>query len=540
MAFRKVGLALSLIAGSAVLAQDHQVITRSDDGSEPQVLHFSMPDFIELREPDFVQRDLPIFVEKLVLSTEQTAVVQRHIEEYLEAFKKLIGEHLPQGDGMMKIALGPDGQEGPGLMVVAPDQELGEIGEMVQGEFSDEMPAELGMDVRVRIGGTAPVEPDEEMPEGGVAVKIGLPEGEELSPEMRKKLEEAAAKIAEEMRAKLEKQLADGDGGMLPPREVSIEDLQKRQADLAAKAESMRAAKTSLRQTFITTLQTTVLTEEQIERWPALERTLRREKNLPKGRLSGERTNLVGLLKDFELTEAERAAIAPHLDAYELAMDNALRQRDEFLPGSQAKIHTALQHGDADKALTLVDRATSLRVAVRSLNEQYGETISLSLPEAKASEFRAQLERTSFPSVYRTTHGQKVFAASRKIEGLQPETLQSILELEKAYEVELRDHNAQLRQTLVRNEPLEPRRRMEQLGRVVLDQEHPGDVFADEDKDPDPIRTAFAKRRELDERYAKLIESMLPPDQAAQLPKRAAAKRAEPVMIRLPVQPIAQ
>src|SRR5881394_2502824 len=65
------------------------VVQRNDDGGTPQIMHFTMPDFMELRRPDFLKRDVPTFREKLELSEAQQAAIQRQIEEYLAAFEAL-------------------------------------------------------------------------------------------------------------------------------------------------------------------------------------------------------------------------------------------------------------------------------------------------------------------------------------------------------------------------------------------------------------------------------------------------------------------
>ncbi len=97
-------LMLTLLSGliaipAAVLAQSggHRVMVFEDDsGSGPQVLHFSGPDFGQLRKPDFIRRDLPIFREHLVLDGVQHAIVGVLLDVYLDAFKLLVETSLPQ------------------------------------------------------------------------------------------------------------------------------------------------------------------------------------------------------------------------------------------------------------------------------------------------------------------------------------------------------------------------------------------------------------------------------------------------------------
>jgi hypothetical protein len=503
-----------------------------------------MPDFFELRQPDFVKRDLPTFTEKLMLSAEQAAVVERMIEEYLAALQKIAAEHLPKGgDGPMKIDLGQDENgEHTGLMVVGPEDDLGELDEIIE-DFGppDGMPRQLGIGVDMRIGDPAGNEEhDAAVPEPGVFISLDSPDGEEMSPEMREKLEEAAAKIAEKMKKRMEKQIAEGgDPAEVMPfaGPVAIEDLQKRQQEMAAKAEVFRSAKANLRQTFISNVQTT-LAAPQMERWPDLDRALRRQKTLPRGRLSGERTDLIRVFASIQPTESERQAVSDELAAYELELDQALQQRNEIVPDSQRKLDEAMQKGDTEKALSILDRATSLRIAVRSVNEKFAEALASKLTDDRAAIFRQAALKASYPSVYRTTHVQRIFDKLKKIEGIDPAVQADLAQLEEAYQIELEGVNTQVRLAVARHEPDQPRRGIEHVHKVVTHQVEPGRLGQNDEQDP--IREAFDRRRDLDRRYDKQIKSLLTADQIAQLPKAPSRRRSEPVIIQVPSPPVAQ
>ena len=97
-------LLLTVLSGlvaipAGVLAQSSQhrmMVFEDDSGSGPQVLHFTGPDFGDLRKPDFVRRDLPIFREELELDGVQHAIVQVLLDAYLDAFKVLVKQGMPQ------------------------------------------------------------------------------------------------------------------------------------------------------------------------------------------------------------------------------------------------------------------------------------------------------------------------------------------------------------------------------------------------------------------------------------------------------------
>src|SRR5688572_10090845 len=88
-------IAALLVASIALAQASQQALIVQDNGQQPTVAVFERPDFAELRQPDFIHLDLPIFKEKLVLSDEQSAAIERRMEQYLAEFKKLLHDTLP-------------------------------------------------------------------------------------------------------------------------------------------------------------------------------------------------------------------------------------------------------------------------------------------------------------------------------------------------------------------------------------------------------------------------------------------------------------
>jgi hypothetical protein len=133
----------------------------------------------------------------------------------------------------MRIKLGPDGPGGEegeeggereavifdmGEAVPDLDGMLEEDSEIV--ELGEDMPGGMAIGMEVRIpgpggegdeGGGAPaqVAPGGDA-EPGVAISFESANGEEIPEEVRKKLEEAATKMAEKMKAQIEQQMAEG------------------------------------------------------------------------------------------------------------------------------------------------------------------------------------------------------------------------------------------------------------------------------------------------------------------------------------------
>lgn len=545
---------VSPAAGQSRAGGHMMIVNRNDDGSGegPQIMHFSMPDVFALRQPDFLKRDLPIFRDKLVLSEAQQAAMERHVEKYLEEFEALKKEKMPSAQaGPMVFALG-GGEDGPIGLALAhenpdelPELALGEWGEM-EGDLAPGM----GMDIGVRVtaampagGGEAVAMGDAADGEPQVAIQVASANGAEIPEDLRKKLEERAAEMAEKIKQQVEARLAEGQqpdqaageglAAMEPLMGANIEELQRRQQEMAEQAEAFAKAKTELRQKFVAEAQTQ-LAEPQVERWPALERALLREKSLPKGRVPGERTDLFKVAKSAGLDESHQGTIAPQLDQYDLALDGALRQRNDFVDDAGDKVDKALQEKNFDKALSIVDRATALRLAVRSVNEQFTQAIAALLPPDKAESFRSAVLKASYPMVYRKTFANKTFEAASKIEGVDENTLAAINELSASYQLELTQVNEQIRKAIDLNDPKEPRRPIEHMKQMAAGTP-PEEAMTLLD-DPEAVKKAFGKRRELDLRYAKFVSDLLTPEQREQLPKPPPQRTGEPIIIRRAVE----
>ena len=535
------------LAATGVAVQSHdvnaqsgrQVMIVNDDGGGPVMRHFSMPDLMELREPDFTHRDVPIFQEKLVLSDAQVAAIERQITVYLDALEQLRKSLLsfpgaePMVFGPVQV-MGGEGAPGEGdaaAIVVAPGG--GDLPMITMDEL-DEMGGEMGFELGVRVMADSGDPADVEAGEPDVSVAIQS--SEDLPEEVRKKLEEQAQAIAEKIKAQLEEQRAQGEGGAgaapLPlPGLDDVSKMEERQAEIEKAAKEFRKAKTQLRHEFVVETQST-LSQQQLERWPSLERALLRERSLPKSRLSGERTDLFKVIKPLNLDQAQIAAISPHLDSYDLELDAALRQRNAVVEEVTPKLDKAMSEQDFDRALAALDRAIAARVAVRSVNERYIDAMADVLPSETAEAFRNATLKASYPQIYRATFADRTFEAAYKLEGVDQNTTSRLREIEEAYRVERAEHDVRIRKTIDKHQPQEPRRPFEHMKQM---QEQGGQeegrpmMHINQD---DPVREALGKRRELDERYAKMVAAVLSPEQAAQLPKPPVLRTGQPMIIR--------
>ena len=346
-------------------------------------------------------------------------------------------------------------------------------------------------------------------------------------PALRKKLEEKALELAEKIRERISENEAAGLdplAGDISPAD-RIEERRRHFREISEKAKAFVRTKARLREEFVAQV-LAQLSGEQLERWPSLDRTLTRHKKLPQGRLDGERTDLLKVVEKLGLEEIEQEAISQQLYDYEVSLHDALVARDAYLSDAGEAVDKALASGDPDKALSVVDRGTAFRVAVRTVNEQFTDTIAARLSAPNDARLPQMVSRASYPRVYRRTRAQKAFDAARALGGLDEETRTGIDELQEAYADGLKVINERLRHTIHKHQPLQPRRPIEHTKEILSGNAavfNPGD---------DPIRSAFRKRSEFDERFMKLLYARFTLEQVATLPKLPSQTRREPITVR--------
>jgi hypothetical protein len=534
-----VTLALAIDAAAALGQDGSSVMIQRDEGGT-RVRHISMPNLEALRTPDFTRKDLPIFTEKLVLSEAQTEATGRRIDAYVSAFMVLTRELAVVAGPEAEFVLQPEGAPaGPRGGMLRPGPMGG------PGVAFDDLEAQLppGSQVGVSIaigvdeggdadGGGAPPQPSAD-----VQVGIETPGGEDVSPELLAKFQERAdalaAQVMEQVAAQQEARAAGeapaglprGAGAMLNTPEA----MEEHQAELKAKVDEFLKDKAKLRSQFVGDVQSD-LADEQIQRWPALERALTRERSLPKGRISGESTDLVKLVAAQKLAESEMATLATSIEAYEVDLDGALKRRDAFLADANQGIDEAISSGDPDKAIAIAERAADLRVAVRKTNQQHAEQIALELGGEQGAAFRSAALQAFYPRIYHMTRGQRMFAAIKQMDDLPTDLVAAVAESQASYDGELKALNDHIRQTIDREEPRERLRGLEQLKRTMRGEDVNDDGEPALTMPDDPIREALEKRADMDDRYLRSVASLLPADRASELPKPRTHKG--PIVIR--------
>jgi len=505
-----------------------------DGDSFVESINLVMPDMQRLRTPDYDADDQPVIRTTLRLSEPQDAAVARLISDYLERFEAMIREHLadvPRTSGLFNMSIG-----GPGAREMAkpddaknpaePEQPEPNVNELIGealGDLAGGEPRGYGLMLMINDDGEAG-------PDGtaqpGVSIAVDTGDGEPMSEDTRAKLSDAAKKIAETIRKQTEEDGVAPSFVVEGPDPATIEQHRAHITAMQVAAANIKRHKALLKTDLEIAIQE-LLAEEQMARWPALQRVLLRVKTLPRGRLSGERVDVVALVDALDLTDEQREALDEVLLAYELALDEALRRRNAFLDGAQPKIDECLGNRDFETAMDLADRAARRRIAVRDLNMNYGEQVASMLQDDGLRDMmRAKFREASFPRIARPTYADRAFDAALEIPALDENRRETITTMYDVYRQEREQLNEALTRAIMASEPSEPRRSIEDIASM----RNGGPIsFGGEDDTGDPVRALRQRARDLDERHVALLRSLLAPDELAQLPAPP-ARRSGPII----------
>jgi hypothetical protein len=138
------------------------------------------------------------------------------------------------------------------------------------------------------------------------------------------------------------------------------------------------------------------LSEVQQDRFPKLERAMRREKALADSDLAGEGLDLISLARQMEMPADAMAAAQPGLDEYELALDAALVQRDAAIDGLVGPLATAMEEGNPAEGFAIQGRIMQARVGVRDVQDAWIEKLAVAIPAPHGAAFRERALATGY------------------------------------------------------------------------------------------------------------------------------------------------
>ena len=406
--------------------------------------------------PDYMLRDLQRFVVAFELSDEQVVIVEQILRDYDESFRE------------------------------ASDSSQDGIGNSFRSMRGDENDSAR--------------EARQELREESNALREKLNSANNLGDEAgMKELRDRLTQQIESIRDEMRQQRVDE--WQSPQRQTAIEEV-------ALLMHDQLRLKQQMREEFEGDL-VAVLTEEQLLLWPSLQRQLIRDRLLPRGRLSGEATDIMSLLGQQEYQEEVLALLQPAIQEWDINVTDALVARDDHLVENQGSLMAAMRTMDTSSGIDVLKMQGRLAETVRYVNDTAVQNILAMLPEDKVNQFDAIAKQTSYPRIYRQSRTDRAYEAALELEGLEPETIQAIMDLQDSMENEIAIANEQL---LVATHGWEAKEQVERMERFA--QRMTG---GSSERQENPMQQAEENKRTIEDTYLELLRGLLTEEQIEEL-----------------------
>jgi hypothetical protein len=180
-----------------------------------------------------------------------------------------------------------------------------------------------------------------------------------------------------------------------------------------------------------------VLTEDQLEQWPVVERSILRRRSLGgDGIVTGEMIDLFELLDDVGVNREDElwTDVAPTLEEYAIRMDTLIKQRDPVYEDTILKGVDLFFEQDFGAMQKLLETVTEQSVKLKRLNTEYAERLMAILPDDVAQEFDREFKRDAFPMVYRRSVAERAFDTALQAEGLTEDQRAQIEDLRERHD----------------------------------------------------------------------------------------------------------
>jgi hypothetical protein len=251
---------------------------------------------------------------------------------------------------------------------------------------------------------------------------------------------------------------------------------------------------------------------QQLERWPAFERALRRERLLPEGSLSGERVDLFALLANMQPSPVEREAVAPVMDRYEVELDAALAARSQRGREIMPRLEAAMSAMDYEQMGDLQDQAMQSSVAVRDTNDAAIESIAAAMG-ARGPEFRRAALEQAYPDAYRIHPVMVLMQQVRRLDSLTPEQAAQVDVLTTEFAAACDAMDAKVAGVMRTEEPKAAKRR----AKAMMDRKSGAASGAPGATTDDETAKVLNEKRDMGEPFRARLMAILSPEQSREV-----------------------
>ncbi|MCH8825022.1 MAG: hypothetical protein IH984_16115 [Planctomycetes bacterium] len=510
-----IAAGLAAVLAAPALAQNMSFTTSSSS-----VRMMSPGSFRNLMRPDYSRRDLKLMFSGLDIDQNQRYVLEILMDGYTNQFNEMVEEFkdvrdryewprmssfghnhaenftediLHNLDNAQVIQLEGDGIHMVGLATTTIDIGDAQTGVFISGQSGAAQAAGGTLHSIVMIG-----TPDGEAEGENILHTIPPEVLEKLKENLRNRLEVLLEKYKTESQTLKDKQKQEDD---------NEEDVEKATADeVAQAARKLRDEKALLALSFISDLEL-LLSESQLNAWPATDRTLRRVNTIPHGEFAGEKLDLVRFVTDYPDKPSSDQKIDSILNQYKLQLDIALKERNDYLSDSEIENFIAFTQEDNDEILDIMRKESDLRVAVRTVNDDYLQNIASLLDDEKAAEFQAKAKKEAHKFLYRPTRTQRLYSKAAELEDLDETLLEAIETLSQRYLQELEIANDRLADAIHMEEPKQKMQMAEMMANFKAGE---GKFMR---PPTSPMHEGYKQRIELGKRYKDQLKSILSDEQ---------------------------
>jgi hypothetical protein len=255
-----------------------------------------------------------------------------------------------------------------------------------------------------------------------------------------------------------------------------------------------------------------VLTSEQMEKWPAVERHRRRDMGLRWGFYSGASVDLIRMTGRKGIA-AESAEAKEILDQYETEMDAKLMEFGRWSEDSRKDAMKPENMMNPQAQMKLLEEGSKYSKDIRDVNKRYATRLRDVLDEENRAKFMDEFNKLSFPRIYRDSHTEEMLVSAASFSDLDESQKETVRTLKEQYQREASSLNANWAKAQEAAE--------EKAGgsmQLMLSQW----MGASEDvkKAQEDIKAAREARKEVDDKFKKRLQDVLNGAQKDRLPAK--------------------
>lgn len=270
-----------------------------------------------------------------------------------------------------------------------------------------------------------------------------------------------------------------------------------------------------------------LLDARQDEKWVRVERHRRRENGTRMAMVSGQGVDLVRVLNTLKIDPAAAPELQDSVERYEADMDRAIAAMQGFQKEQEAKyadfeidmskMQELMKEGER-MLREMVERARALR----DVNRQYARLIESALAEEQRPAFRAEVNRRTYPLVYRESWESKAISAALGFNDLAADQRSALTALTADYRSEAEGLNREWASAVQAQENKTGGQALEWTAMMGGQDEETRRVKAETNR-------ARAARKDLDKRIRTKLMAILTEGQQDRLPEERKAPAGLPM-----------